>query len=385
MLFQVSCLALFAFAAVHSDSEFLSEYRQYSYPGEPIANLAPAGSDPFVVSYRIGLAWNFVDTYYFIQHGPEGQSSAIIPADITFDQSSSQLGISSEVGSQIDLQDPNGVAYSFGSINPSALVWERIESKFYWTNKAEPQIVQTEVDGSYVQELTILDYHKSDAQTAGQVQTRGIVGGAGYNAAAMAYAEDAGCRLDVVSQGPLVQDGPAPSAENRGPTPIRITQYNFEGNAPALPAEPLNEFVYMMGPIPDGFDSIVVEDIVNTGLDEGLVLETYHSSETGQAMAQVFRIQYNPALPEHMATDVINEESIAGRVGVDVFPVYKELVFRIDDALLGDNKMVDCLSYMVFGPDLDDGRRLLLIGSDNENLDSPRVFQLLAFAFDPEA
>lgn len=176
--------------------------------------------------------------------------------------------------------------------------------------------------------------------------------------------------LYTASENALVQDGPAASLV-RG-SPARLLKFD------AGSGKPVAEFLYRtqpiasaplgpLGPAGNGLVELLALDSAGTLL----ALERGYSAGAG-ITARLFEIE------TESATDIAAMTALDEPAGVRA--VEKRLVF--DLGTLGIP--LDNLEGMTFGPDLPDGRRSLILVSDN-NFNGGQFTQVLAFAVEPEA
>ncbi|MFV9672649.1 MAG: esterase-like activity of phytase family protein [Acidimicrobiia bacterium] len=180
-------------------------------------------------------------------------------------------------------------------------------------------------------------------------------------------------QLVTAGEGALFQDGPASTFDNG--SLARILSYD---NARRLPVA---EYVYEVGPWAEpsaifGVNGIVeVLPIDNAGTM--LVMERSFSvggvlgGGTGNVVA-IYEVSTEGA------TDVLDIDALYdGGSPIALTPVSKDLVFAFDDLGIP----IDNIEGMTFGPDLPDGRRTLVIVSDN-NFSAGQFTQFIVLAVD---
>jgi 3-phytase/alkaline phosphatase D len=167
-------------------------------------------------------------------------------------------------------------------------------------------------------------------------------------------------------EGALFQDGPAASLA--GGSPARLLQYDLRSG------KLVAQIVYPVGPI--------VEPSVPPGLFavNGLVELLPLDSGTLLALERSFSVGAGNTIRLYLvetrrATDVGRFPSLAGRLD-EIRTVKKRLLLDLD--VLGIR--LDNVEGIAFGPDLPDGRRSLVLVSDN-NFDPAAFTQFLAFAY----
>lgn len=172
--------------------------------------------------------------------------------------------------------------------------------------------------------------------------------------------------LITATENALLQDGPV-ATEDQG-SPARILRYNLASGRVT------GEFVYQTEPIPvttaerPSFSASGLADVLALGSDQFWSLERAFTPSTG------FRVQlYRVSLQQ-----AINH---AGKSKVELRGQSKRQM--ADKQLLLDLKTLkiplDNLEGMTLGPTLKDGRRVLVLISDN-NFSPLQITQILAFA-----
>jgi hypothetical protein len=158
-------------------------------------------------------------------------------------------------------------------------------------------------------------------------------------------------RLYAVLQGPLLQDQPFDDAGERLGIHVRIIEYEIETGS-------TREFVYALEK-----PSYGISEILLSGPGRFLVLE--RDGQPG-AKAKCKRL-YEIDLAE--ATDVSRMTTLpADKLPAGVRAVSKRVALDLLDARFGlaGDQFPEKLEGLAFGPDLPDGRRLLLVASDND-------------------
>jgi hypothetical protein len=184
-----------------------------------------------------------------------------------------------------------------------------------------------------------------------------------------------GRSLVTAGEGALFQDGPASSFTNS--SLARILTYDIRRRRPVA------EHVYEVGPWAEPSDIFGVNGIVELlPLDNDgsmLVMERSFSvggalgGGTGNAVAIY-------AVSTLGASNVLGIDALyAGGTAIDVTPVSKRLVFEFDSLGIP----IDNIEGMTFGPDLPDGRRSLIIVSDN-NFAAGQFTQFIVLAVEIE-
>ena len=193
--------------------------------------------------------------------------------------------------------------------------------------------------------------------TAGRVPNRGMEG--------LAITPD-GAKLLGAMQGPLIQDGALDAKGGHAGVNCRLLEIDIVSGK-------TREFVYRLdGPVHGVSEVVAVND------REFLVLERDGKGGTDAAFKRVFKIDLSGA------TDVSGVAALpAGGLPAGVVPVTKAPFLDLLAPQHGVRgaKCPGKFEGLAFGPDLPDGRRLLLVTADNDfRADEP--FRVYAFAVD---
>ena len=171
------------------------------------------------------------------------------------------------------------------------------------------------------------------------------------------------------SEGALVQDGPAAGLGVR--SPARLLRYNLKTGRPD------RQYLYWTEPIAE--PPVPATNFAVNGLDELLALDKHSflamersfsvgAPGTGNTI-KLFTVELSGA------QNIGGRASLAGQLG-SIEPVQKTLLLDLD--ALGIP--LDNVEGMTFGPDLADGRRTLVLVSDN-NFAPAQFTQFLLFAY----
>ena len=179
--------------------------------------------------------------------------------------------------------------------------------------------------------------------------------------------------LVTAAEGALFQDGPASTFDNG--SLARLLEYQ-----PST-GRPLAEYVYEVDPWAEPSTIFGVNGIVEVlPLDDAgtmLVMERSFSvgGTLGGGTGNVVTIH---EISTRGATDVLDIDALyENGAPIDLVPVSKRPVFRFDDLGIP----IDNIEGMTFGPTLPDGRRTLVIVSDN-NFSAGQFTQFIALAVD---
>lgn len=223
-----------------------------------------------------------------------------------------------------------------------------------------PQLVEAATDGRWLREWTLPPQlalpAPADRATQGPRSNFTLEG--------MSLSAD-GKTLWLSMEGALRQDGPMPGPGRAG-APVRITAYDMATR------QPLRQLAYVPDALPEHLRLLSrhavngVSDILADGPDHMLVLERSYAPARGFG-ARIYRIRTDRAA----GTDTLPLQQLTPD---NHRPVDKALLLDLSQAGL---RSVDNLEGMSWGPPLPDGRRVLLLVSDN-NFNPAEVTQFVA-------
>lgn len=197
--------------------------------------------------------------------------------------------------------------------------------------------------------------NEHSANKSGRQTNRGLEG--------LAISAD-GRRLYAMLQGPLLQDHPEDRAGQRLGLNTRLYELNLDSGK-------TRELVYVLDKASYGISEIVMLDDQRI-----LVLERDNKPGLEAKSKRIYEADFSKA------TDVSQVGSLpATTLPTGVQPIRKRLFLDLLDKRFGlHNKELPAkIEGLAFGPDLSDGRRLLIVCSDNDfNRDQPS--QLYVFA-----
>ncbi len=263
------------------------------------------------------------------------------------------------------LRDAAGQPFASFSLDPEGLALTKddtlvLTSEGFATRLIDPWVREFGLDG---RQLGALPVPSAFLPNAGA--TRGVRQNLGFESAATA---PNGRFLFTGTEAALVQDGP-PATVGAG-SPARILRYNLQRRVLD------RQYVYWTDPIaepPVPATQFAVNGLVELlPLNNQFLLAMERSFSVGAPGTGNTIKLYDVALPG--ADDVNGFDSLALLLG-GIQPVAKTLLLDLD--VLGIP--LDNVEGMAFGPDLPDGRRSLILVSDNNF--SPAAFtQFLLFA-----
>jgi len=272
----------------------------------------------------------------------------LTPGDITF------LAVTT-------LKQPDGTPFPPTSLDPEGFALRGgrvvVTSEGFTNRRIDPWVREFRLDGSHVRSLTVPDQFLLGPG-------KGVRQNLGFESAAFEKK-----RLWTGAENAVVQDGPAASLTDR--SPARLLRYDNRGR-------PDEQYLYFTEkiaepPVPaTNFAVNGLADILPLGKHDLLTMERSFSvgaPGTGNKI-KLFRVDLKHA------DDVSRFSSLAGLFG-SIDPVGKTLLLDLD--VLG--RPLDNVEGMTFGPRLRDGRRTLLLVSDN-NFAATQFTQFLLFAYD---
>lgn len=258
--------------------------------------------------------------------------------------------------------DPEGIA-----VDPrdGSLVWtsegERIVPSDGPALLGAPWIRRATTTGAYTGQLPLPPQLHMNAQEFGPRKNQTLEG--------VTFTPDG--RMDRHRHG-----GP-PLPGRRRPHPehgalTRITVHD------AVTGAPLTQYAYPLEPLfatpPAGStDTNGVSDLVALGHDRFLVLERASIFSDNNWKARIYLVDL------HGATDVLGRDSLTDAATRPVKPVRKTLVTDLSD--VPGLSRVDNVEGITLGPRLPDGRRTVVLVSD-DNFAAREVTQFIAFAAD---
>lgn len=237
-------------------------------------------------------------------------------------------------------------------LDPEAIRWNRGESLFV-SEEYGPLLLEFSTTGQMIRSLALPDCFRVAAPSADKVtETLGNSSGRATNRGleCLALTPD-GKTLVGLMQGPLIQDG---SVSQNG----LVTGRNCRLIAIDLASGRTSQFVYQMDSELHGNSELTA--VSDTDF---LVLERDGLAGDAAQYRRLVRISLNGA------TDIGDRQQLApSDIGSSVIPVARRdfLDLLAPDWGLAGTNMPEKIEGLTFGPSLPDGRRSLLIATDND-------------------
>jgi 3-phytase len=261
------------------------------------------------------------------------------------------------------LQAPGGGTYPATAIDPEGLALTRdrelvVTSEGYANSLVDPFIRRYSLAGTFLGDLEVPETFRPNAE-----RTRGVRQNLGFESAGVSQT---GGFLFSRTEKALVQDGPAATLTDT--SPARILRYNLHTGRLD------HQWVYVTDRVKEPSAVFSVNGLVELLPRNNEFLIAMERSfsvgapETGNSIKL-----YDVALPG--ATNVDRVESITDLRRVR--PARKTLLFDLDTLGIP----LDNVEGLTFGPRLRDGRRSLVLVSDN-NFALTQFTQFLLFALD---
>ena len=266
------------------------------------------------------------------------------------------------------LEDANGQPFAPTSVDPEGIALAKdgtlvVTSEGFSTRLIDPFVRRYARDGSFLGALPLPTTFLPNA-----TGTRGVRLNLGFESAAVA---PNGRFLFTGTENAVVQDGPP--ATLAGGSPARLLRYNLQTGRLD------RQYVYWTDTIaetPVPATAFAVNGLVELlPLNNEFLLSMERSFSVGAPGTGNKIKLYRVALPG--ADDVDAFDSLAALLGT-LRPAEKTLLLDLDTLGLP----LDNVEGMAFGPDLPDGRRSLLLVSDN-NFSPIQFTQFLLFGVSP--
>ncbi len=266
------------------------------------------------------------------------------------------------------LLDEEGQAYAGGAIDPEGIAI-RSDGTLLISSEGDaraglaPSITEHGLDGRATGSLPVREHFQPATDGS-----RGVRNNLAFESLTIA---PGGGTLYTASEAALVQDGPVPTVEDG--SPARIAQYDLDTRLPGP------EWIYPVAPIPvapnppEGFGDNGLPELIALD-DQGTLLALERSFAVG--VGNTIRLFETSTAG---ARDVSLLDALPPGEGGDPTALEGALVKRLVADLGELGIRPDNVEGMTFGPELADGRRLLILVSDN-NFNAVQVTQVIALA-----
>ncbi len=249
-------------------------------------------------------------------------------------------------------------------IDPEALRWRPDTGTLLWTTEGDvrrgfgPAFFESQRDGTLIREIPLPPlFHADPDRRRGPRDNLGLEG--------LALTSD-GRHAWLAMENALIQDGPSPTLAAPG-GPCRFTQVDLASGKPSRQIAYVPDAIPVRPLLPGTYADNGVSEILMIDDHRMLVLERAYATGTGNSL-RLYEIDTRGA------TDTLPLE----RLSADNHrPASKTLV--ADFTTLGLTRL-DNFEGMCWGPQRADGKRLLVVVSD-DNFNPLQVTQFAAFEF----
>lgn len=263
------------------------------------------------------------------------------------------------------LKKPRGRNFSkpeyFGRtfVDPEAMRFAPDGQSLYWSSEGhakfqiKPFIREMTLKGHYIRDFLL-------PQKYLPTKKKGVRNNLGFEAMSVGHNKKS---LFVMTEGPLIQDGAEPTIKSGAD--VRLLEFDL------MTGKPIHEYVYEIARVhkeslPLGNSSVNgVTDLLAVDEDNFIIVERSFSVGAGLSVKLWLA-------DKHGATDMLFQNSLKG---ADYQKLRKRLL--LDLGTLGIE--IDNIEGLTWGKTLKDGRRSLLLISDN-NFRSAQKTQILLFA-----
>lgn len=266
------------------------------------------------------------------------------------------------------LKNQDGQNFPASSLDPEGIALTKNRTLFISSegdatpaNLTNPFVNEFSLPGKQLQALPVSQKYLPTA-----TQTSGIRNNLAFETLTITPSQK---YLFTATENALIQDGDVATVTNGSPS--RILSYNLDTNKPAA------EFLYITDKVAksttpaDGFNTNGLVDLLAIDDKHFLSLERSFSVGAGNTI-KLYEVSLEGA------DDISN---IASLSEVDINKIQaadKKLLLDFDEL----NLELDNIEGLTFGPDLENGRRSLIVVSDN-NFSPTQKTQVLAFSVEP--
>ena len=280
------------------------------------------------------------------------------------------------IDSSIEIKNENGLSFENNQVDPESIRFNSSTGSFLYTsegsiaNGVSPSLIEISEEGMYIKSFLLPEHLAVDPNSNDfGPRHNGALEGLSLSFDHSGYW--------IAMELPLIQDGPEPELVDTK-SPVRFT---FISTSPGMASK---QFAYELDPVtrPPALDTdFIVNGVVEILEYEDLkflVLERSFSSGylDGGNTVKLYKVDASSA------TNTIGIENLSS---ASYTPATKTLLFNFDTIRSSlTNNTVDNLEGMTFGPNFNDGKRALIIVSDN-NFSSffPQYNQFLLLKINP--
>lgn len=263
----------------------------------------------------------------------------------------------------VPLRNDDGKPFARGDVDPEGISLDPRTGLLVWSNEGDlagkPAIIEAGIDGYLRRRFEIPAYYLPNSDG-----TSGIRPNAAFEG--LSHTPDGKLLFAALESG-LRQDGPAATLE--AGTLARVLAFDPQS------ATPVAEYAYRTAPVPRAATGLGIADngvSAILALDGNRLLMVERSFAAGYGNTiQVFEASTDGA------TNVLGRERIAGS---DFEPLAKRHLFTLEEGTFGLD--MDNVESVTFGPDID-GRKTLVLASDNNFNPRGQVTQIIVLGFDP--
>ncbi len=242
------------------------------------------------------------------------------------------------------------------------------DQTMYVSDEYGPTLLQFTADGTELRRFALPEYwlvatpnadkvKENRANTTGRASNRGVE--------CLAMSAD-GKSLVGLMQGPLLQDGKRTEKDIVVGRNCRLVQIEIATGK-------LREYVYQLDSIDNGNSEILAY-----GANQYLVLERDSLAGQQAGYRKLILIDLSKA------TDILGTVTLSEELSEGIVPVERQAFLDLLDPQwnLAGESMPEKIEGLTFGPPLADGRKTLLIGTDND-FESANASQIWVFAVRP--
>jgi predicted extracellular nuclease len=352
-----------------------------TFEGEPVGGLS-------------GLAWDAADgTFWAISDDP-GERAPVRIYQLRVDLGDGRLQPGDvAVAGRTTLRRADGSLFPAGGLDPEGLALAGqtlyLSSEGVTTRGIAPFVAVADRQGRILHELELPASYRPATEPATE-PLAGVRQNLGFESLTLTPDRRT---LVAATENALAQDGPAADVEVGSRARILLWDLAAPGAAPRELVYPVEPVRPGQPPAPEAFRLNGLVDLLALSADSLLAMERQFVAGEGHQI-RIFRVQLGGAarsgkelaaaqpgvaLPGVAQPGEATEVTGSAALPAAAVPVHKELVLDLASLPLPAGTALGNVEGMSFGPTLPDGRRSLLLVSD-DNFDPAAPTQLLAFA-----